>query len=172
MSTLAEPVVIGLGGNLGGEAQIVERFRRARVALARLGDLRAAPLYRTAPIGPAQPAYLNTAVRVDIADQQPEALIATLLALEQLLGRTRSAEARWGPRMIDLDVLVWGSRVIQAPGLEVPHPRLAERRFALEPLVVLLGEAFVIPAAGVAGALLERIRQDPAQHVEQLADAW
>jgi 2-amino-4-hydroxy-6-hydroxymethyldihydropteridine diphosphokinase len=169
MIGVAEPVVIGLGGNVGSQAEIVERFRRARDALAQLGALAAAPLYRTAPIGPQQPAYLNTAVRITIADLQPAELIATVLELERLLGRVRSAEARWGPRTLDLDVLVWGARVIHTPALEVPHPRLVERRFALEPLVALLGDSFEIPGAGAAGALLARVT---TQQVEQLAETW
>ncbi|HEY0481327.1 MAG TPA: 2-amino-4-hydroxy-6-hydroxymethyldihydropteridine diphosphokinase, partial [Kofleriaceae bacterium] len=106
----AEPIVIGLGGNVGTEAAIVERFDRAREALAALGassslgtssslgaprELRSARLYRSASIGPAQPAFLNTAVRVALADVQPAELIATLLEIERLLGRRREAEARW-----------------------------------------------------------------------------
>ena len=164
-----EPLVIGLGGNVGGEAAIIERFRRAREALAVLGELRAAPLYRTGAIGPAQPDYLNTAVRLRVADLLPDELLATVRELEHLLGRDRRGEARWGPRPIDLDVLVWGGRVLRSPDLEVPHPRLAERRFALAPLVALLGEAFEIPGAGAAGALLARVGD---QAVTELAASW
>jgi 2-amino-4-hydroxy-6-hydroxymethyldihydropteridine diphosphokinase len=163
-----EPIVIGLGGNVGTEAEIVERFRRARAAFAELGDVRAAPLYRSAAIGPAQPAFLNSALRVRIPDVQPAELIATVLELERLLGRERRGAVRFGPRAIDLDVLVWGARVITTPELEVPHPRLVDRRFALEPLVVLLGEDYVIPGAGRAGACLARVRD---QAVEELGFA-
>jgi 2-amino-4-hydroxy-6-hydroxymethyldihydropteridine diphosphokinase len=166
--TALEPLVIGLGGNLGGDAAIVERFVRARAALAELGALRSAPLYRTAPIGPAQPSFLNTAVRVALGDAQPGELIATVLEIERLLGRTRG-EARWGPRVIDLDVLVWGARIVRTPELEVPHPRLAERRFALAPLVALLGEDFEIPDLGPAGALLDRVA---AQVCDEIAASW
>lgn len=176
MSTAAsaalEPLVIGLGGNVGGEAAVVERFRRAREALGVIGDVRSAPLYRTAPVGPPQPAFLNSAVRLRIeagAALQPAELIATVLELERLLGRDRRVEARWGPRTLDLDVLVWGARTLQTPDLEVPHPRLAERRFALAPLVALLGEEFEVPGAGPAGALLARTR---GQDVEELAESW
>ncbi|HWO19772.1 MAG TPA: 2-amino-4-hydroxy-6-hydroxymethyldihydropteridine diphosphokinase [Kofleriaceae bacterium] len=164
-----EPLVIGLGGNVGGEAAIVERFRRAREALAVLGELRSAPLYRTGAIGPEQPDYLNTAVRLRVADLSPDELLATVRELEHLLGRDRRGEPRWGPRPIDLDVLVWGGRVLRSPDLEVPHPRLAERRFALAPLVALLGEAFEIPGAGAAGALLARVGD---QAVVEIAASW
>jgi len=164
-----EPLVIGLGGNVGTEAELVERFGRAREALGRLGPLRSAPLYRSAAIGPAQAAYLNSAVRVQLADAQPAELVATVLELERLLGRDRRGEVRWGPRVIDLDVLVWGERVIRTPELEVPHPRLAERRFALEPVVALLGETFAVAGMGLASELLARVR---GQVVEQLAESW
>jgi 2-amino-4-hydroxy-6-hydroxymethyldihydropteridine diphosphokinase len=164
-----EPLVIGLGGNIGGEAAIVERFRRARDALAELGELRSAPLYRSAPVGPVQPPFLNTAVRLRIAELLPAELIAAVLEIERLLGRDRRGEERWGPRPIDLDVLVWGARVVRSPELEVPHPRLAERRFALAPLVALLGEAFEVPGHGPAGALLARVG---TQAVEEIAASW
>ena len=164
-----EPVVIGLGGNVGGEPAIVERFAHARAALAELGAVRSARLYRSAPIGPDQPWFLNTAVRVAVADVQPGELIATVLEIERLLGRRRATEARWGPRPIDLDVLVWGARIVQAPELEVPHPRLAERRFALLPLIDLVGEDFVVPGAGPAGELALRVA---GQRCEEIAATW
>lgn len=166
---MIEPVVIGLGGNVGTEAQITARFGHARAALGALGRLVSAPLYRSAPLGPAQPAFLNTAVRIDYADGQPAELIATVLEIERMLGRTREREARWGPRPIDLDVLVWGERILRTPELEVPHPRLAERKFALAPLVALVGEAFAVPGLGAAGALARRVA---GQSCEEIAEAW
>jgi len=168
-----EPVVIGLGGNIGTADAIVERFADARAAIATLGErgeVRSAPLYRSAPLGPAQPAFLNTAVCVALAGGQPSELIATLLELERMLGRTRRAAARWGPRRIDLDVLVWGARIIRTLELEVPHPRLAERKFALAPLCALLGEDFVVP--GLATPAGELVRRVAAQDCEELAATW
>jgi 2-amino-4-hydroxy-6-hydroxymethyldihydropteridine diphosphokinase len=163
------PVVIGLGGNVGDELAITSRFGRAREALAQLGALRSAPLYRSAPIGPAQPAYLNTAVALALAGGEPEALIAALLELERVLGRRREREVRWGPRPIDLDVLVWGERRIATAAIEVPHPRLADRKFALAPLVALVGERFAVPGVGAAGALLQRVA---GQACEEIAKVW
>ena len=162
-------IVIGFGGNVGTEAAIVGRFQRVRDALAELGELHSAALYRSAPIGPAQPAFLNTAVRLRADDMQPGELLAIVHELESLLGRDRANETRWGPRTIDLDVLVWDARVIRTPELELPHPRLGERRFALQPLVDVVGEAFDIPNVGRAGAALERVR---AQAVELIAERW
>ncbi|HET7501114.1 MAG TPA: 2-amino-4-hydroxy-6-hydroxymethyldihydropteridine diphosphokinase [Kofleriaceae bacterium] len=169
---MTEPLVIGLGGNVGTDAQIVERFDRARAALAALaapGQVRSAPLYRSPPIGPPQPAFLNTAVALALDDAQPAELIAALLEIERQLGRAREREVRWGPRRIDLDVLVWGARRVETPELSVPHPRLAERRFALAPLVVLLGEELVVPGLGAAGALLARVA---GQGCDEIAAAW
>lgn len=169
---MIEPVVIGLGGNVGTEAEILRRFGAARAALTALdarGTVRSARLYRSAPLGPAQPAYLNTAVRVALDGAQPDELIATLLEIERMLGRRREAEVHWGPRPLDLDVLVWGARVVRTPALEVPHPRLLDRRFALAPLIDLLGEDFVIPGGGAAGAALRRVAD---QVCEDLAATW
>ncbi len=169
---MIELVVIGLGGNIGTSDEIVARFGHARASIATLGapgSMRSAPLYRSAPIGPAQAAFLNTAVCIALADAQPAELIATLLELERMLGRTRETEARWGPRRIDLDVLVWGTRSIHTPELEVPHPRLAERKFALAPLVALLGEAFAVPGFATAGELVRRVAE---QECEEIAAIW
>jgi 2-amino-4-hydroxy-6-hydroxymethyldihydropteridine diphosphokinase len=71
--------------------------------------------------------------------------------------------------MIDLDVLVWGARVIRTPELDIPHPRLGERRFALAPLIAVVGQDFDVPGLGRVGALLELTR---AQQVEQIAEFW
>lgn len=172
----SEPIVIGLGGNLGGEPAVRARFVQARAALAILAGpeapVRSAPLYRTAPIGPRQPRYLNSAVLMELPAATPAELIATVLELEILLGRDRRGEVRWGPRAIDLDVLVWGARAIRRPDLEIPHPRLAERRFALAPLVALVGPGFEIPGAGRAGGLLARAAAQAPHALEEVSPAW
>ncbi|MBA3455223.1 MAG: 2-amino-4-hydroxy-6-hydroxymethyldihydropteridine diphosphokinase [Deltaproteobacteria bacterium] len=163
-----EPIVIGIGGNIGTHDEILERFIAARLALSALVDVRSASLYRTAPVGPSQPPFLNTALRLRLPDAEPRELIATLLEIERLLGRDRDREERWGPRPIDLDILVWGARVIRTPELEVPHPRLVERRFALAPLADLLPDGEV-PGHGPIAALLERVRDQPIEH---LSSTW
>lgn len=162
-----DSVVVGFGGNIGDDAAIVERFRRAREAFAVIGSVRSASLYRSAPIGPAQPAFLNTAIAWKF-DGVPAELIATVLEIERLLGRDRRGEARWGPRVIDLDVLVWGERVIRTPELEVPHPRLVERRFAVLPLIDLLGDDAVVVGERL-GAIARRVA---AQSVDQISETW
>lgn len=163
MSTGA--IAIGIGGNLGTYDEILARFVRAREALAVLGAVRSAQLYRTAPIGPEQPPFLNTAVLLRVDDMLPAELIATTLELERQLGRVRAE--RWGPRTIDLDILAWDQRVIRTPELEVPHPRLGERRFALVPLADLLGEDAMVPGVGVLRDALSRVRE---QALEPLGD--
>ena len=160
-------IAIGLGGNIGDESQIIERFVRAREALALLGSVTSASIYRTAPIGPEQPPYLNTAVLVRAPDVQPSELVATTQEIEFLLGRDRSRAVHWGPRTIDLDVLAWGDRVIETPELRVPHPRLGERRFALAPLVDLLGEDATVPRIGRLGDALSRVRDQSCEFIRQ-----
>lgn len=95
-------------------------------------------LYATAPVGPPQPDFLNAAILVECMQSAP-ALLDSLLGIEAALGRVRAA--RWGPRVIDLDVL-WGpGLVVDEPALVVPHPRLAERDFALLPLLDVAPDA-------------------------------
>jgi 2-amino-4-hydroxy-6-hydroxymethyldihydropteridine diphosphokinase len=165
-------IVIGIGGNVGGEDAVIARFRQAREALAILGEVRSAALYRTAPIGPEQPAFLNTAVMLRAADLQSRELAETLREVERLLGREREREVRWGPRTIDLDVLAWDDRVIRATepgGIDVPHPRVGARRFALAPLADLVGDDHVLPGVGRIGDALERVRE---QQIEQISERW
>ena len=171
MSSLpADALVIGVGGNVGDDAAIIDRFRHARAAFAALGDVRSAPLYRTAAIGPEQAPFLNTAIRVRIADAIGEEIIATVLEIERLLGRDRRVEERWGPRKIDLDVLAWGERTIRTPDLEVPHPRLHERRFVLAPMVALFGEDLVLPGMTESIGVLER--RASGQSLDEIAASW
>jgi 2-amino-4-hydroxy-6-hydroxymethyldihydropteridine diphosphokinase len=131
---------VGVGANLG------DRERTIRSAVAALpGVFAVSALRETEPVGVAgQPPFLNGAVALDTAMTARE-LLDGLLAIEQALGRER--RERWGPRTIDLDLLLYGDEAIDEPGLTVPHPRLHERRFALEPLAELDPE-LVIPGRG------------------------
>ena len=127
---------IGLGGNLGDRESYLRRaldFLRAEPDV----DVVAVSRFReTEPVGyREQPSFLNAAVAVETV-LPPRTLLDRLLAIERELGRERSGP-RYGPRTIDLDLLLYGSETIDEPGLTVPHPRLAERRFALEPLAEL-----------------------------------
>ena len=128
---------IGLGANLGDREETirraVERLRGEQgIEIVAISSLR-----ETEPVGYAdQPRFLNGALAVD-TDLSPRDLLARLLAVERELGRVREAGLRYGPRTIDLDLLLYGDRVVNEPGLTVPHPRLEERRFVLEPLYEL-----------------------------------
>jgi len=114
------------------------RARERVGALAGVEALASSRLYATAPVGPPQPDYLNAAILVECT-QEPAALLQALLSIEAELGRVRAE--RWGPRVIDLDVL-WGpGLVVDEPALVVPHPRLTERDFALLPLLDVAPDA-------------------------------
>ena len=140
---------IGLGANLG------DREATMRRAIDLLGDevVAVSTFRETDPVGYAdQPRFLNAAVALETA-LTPWELLDRLLAVERELGRTRDGP-RYGPRTIDLDLLLYGEEIVDESGLRVPHPRLAERRFALEPLFEL-DPGLVIPAVGPVSALLQ-----------------
>jgi len=125
---------LGLGANLG------DRRATLRAAVAALGDVVAvSPVYETDPVGgpPGQPAYLNLVVELD-TDRSPRELLEEARRLEATAGRVR--EERWGPRTLDVDVLLVGDLVVDEPDLVVPHPRMAERAFVLVPLADLAPE--------------------------------
>jgi 2-amino-4-hydroxy-6-hydroxymethyldihydropteridine diphosphokinase len=128
--------VVGLGANLGDP---VEAFVATVKTLQRRGRvIGVSPLYRSRPIGPAQPDFHNAAVRVEL-EGEPLDLLGILTEIEQAHGRERSQH--WGPRTLDLDVLWLADRVLDSDRLRVPHPRLVERAFALVPLLSLVPTA-------------------------------
>jgi 2-amino-4-hydroxy-6-hydroxymethyldihydropteridine diphosphokinase len=147
---------VGLGSNLG------ERETTLRAAVGRLRGLpqtevRAVSSFRdTEPIGYVdQPRFLNGAVELETALSARD-LMTALLELERALGRDRTASPPQGPRTLDLDLLLYGDATLDEPGLEVPHPRLHERRFVLEPLAEL-DPALVVPGRGEVQALLAKL---------------
>jgi 2-amino-4-hydroxy-6-hydroxymethyldihydropteridine diphosphokinase len=152
-------IVIGLGSNVGDRrANLDEAVGRLRKDGA-LHVLRRSPVYETAPVGgPPQGDYLNAAVLV-VASLPAREILERALAVESDMGRVRSGETRWGPRTIDLDVLWIEGEAVEEEGLEVPHPLLFERPFALRPLLDLAPDAVdvrtgqalaALPAASVA----------------------
>lgn len=132
---LVPSAYVGLGSNLGDREQ---SLRDALDRMAAEGWLVRFSAFRdTDPVGVTdQPRFLNAVAELR-TDLRPRELLEQLLAIERELGRERSGEQRWGPRTIDLDLLLYGDEIIDEPGLTVPHPRLAERRFVLEPLAEL-----------------------------------
>ncbi len=155
---------VALGSNLGDRAA---QLRFARAALAEVPGIEVSAesrIYQTEPIGPVpQSPYLNSVLRVRTR-LAPRALLGELLEIERRAGRERGPQ-RWAPRLLDLDLLVYGSCCIDEPGLVVPHPQLHERAFVLEPLCELaagerhplLGRSFEALASAVRNPAAVRL---------------
>lgn len=125
---------IGLGSNVGDRAAHIRFALWSMAALPGTVVLRASDVIETAPVGPIpQGPYLNACALLETA-LEPGALLAHLQAIERARGRDRASEARWGPRTLDLDILLYGNWTVSRAGLTIPHPRLLERRFVLAPL--------------------------------------
>jgi len=143
---------VGVGANLGDRRATIERAVDLLRAAPGVEVLAVSTLRETDPVGfEEQPRFLNGAVELETT-LGPRALLDLLLGVERDLGRTREGP-RFGPRAIDLDLLVYGDEHVDEPGLTVPHPRLHERRFALEPLAELAPE-LELPGRGPVERLL------------------
>jgi 2-amino-4-hydroxy-6-hydroxymethyldihydropteridine diphosphokinase len=146
-------VAIAFGSNLG------DREQHLRDAVAALGavisDLHVSSLHETDPVGVApQPRFLNAAA-VGLTSLSPDDLLAAMLAVEARFGRKRPYEG--APRTLDLDLILYGSEIVDRPGLTIPHPRFRERRFVLEPLAEVAG-SWRDPVSGLTVAdLLARL---------------
>jgi 2-amino-4-hydroxy-6-hydroxymethyldihydropteridine diphosphokinase len=141
---------VGLGANLGDRKATIRR------AAELIGARRLSTIRETEPWGfEDQPRFLNAVAEVE-STLTARALLGRLLDVERSLGRTRDGP-RWGPRTIDLDLLLYGSERHHEPGLTVPHPRLHERLFVLEPLAEL-DPALEVPGKGMVADLLARLQ--------------
>jgi len=138
---------IGLGSNLGDRAGAIARALLALGATSGVRLISVSRLVETEAVGgpPGQPSYLNAVAAID-TEVEARPLLVRLKEIERDLGREPGG-VRWGPRRIDLDLLVLGEQIVREPDLEVPHPRIAERRFVLEPLAEL-DPALTIPGLG------------------------
>jgi 2-amino-4-hydroxy-6-hydroxymethyldihydropteridine diphosphokinase len=145
---------IGIGSNLGEREAYVRRALELLAAEEGIDVVAVSELRETEPVGPVeQGRFVNGAALLE-TELSPRELLQRLLTIEGCLGRVRNE--RFGPRTIDLDLLVYGDAVVDEPGLTVPHPRLHERRFALEP-VAELAPGLVIPGKGPISALLAEL---------------
>jgi 2-amino-4-hydroxy-6-hydroxymethyldihydropteridine diphosphokinase len=149
---------VGLGANLGEREATIRRAVELLSAEPGIDVVAVSALRETEPWGPVeQPRYLNGVVELE-TDLPPHELLAVLLRVERALGRVRPGE-RFGPRTIDLDLLVYGDVVRNEPGLTLPHPRLQERHFVLGPLAEL-APGLVVPGRGTVASLLAALEQD------------
>jgi len=162
-----ETAFVGLGTNMGDKRANIKK------AIAVLGGMKTvhiagvAPVYRTAPVGyTAQDWFLNTVVKVETY-LSPRELLAKLLGIEEKMGRKRTI--RWGPRVIDLDLLLYGDRVVKEKDLVVPHPRLTERAFVVVPLADLAPD-LILPGGKRAAQLAADLMKE--QQVEKVDFCW
>lgn len=157
---------IGIGSNLDGPATHVRAALHALATIPGSEFIEASPLYGSAPMGPAdQPDYVNAVahLRTRLA---PHELLDALQRLEAEAGRVREGE-RWGPRVLDLDLLLYGDQAMDDARLRVPHPGVSERIFVLRPLADLAPE-LVIPGHGTVAECLARL---PDEGLWRLAEA-
>jgi 2-amino-4-hydroxy-6-hydroxymethyldihydropteridine diphosphokinase len=159
-------VWLGLGSNLGdGRQQIQQALDELIKESPSTRLLRVSSFYRTRPWGiKDQPAFTNAVAEIS-TDVEPLQLLKSLQDVEKTLGRNRQ-EKRWGPRCIDMDLLLWGDSILFLPGLTVPHPRMEKRAFVLIPLIEL-EPGLVIPATGSVQSCLARL---PDQGVSMIAE--
>ena len=164
-----QPAYIGLGSNLEDPKAQIRRACAGLQALAATRLMHVSPLYRSKPLGPvAQPDFVN-AVAAVLTQLEPRALLAELQALEKAMGRPAARE-HWGPRIIDLDLLVFGRERRDEPGLTLPHGGIVERNFVLYPLCDLAPD-LEVPGLGrvaelkgrLASAGLERLGEPSIQ---------
>jgi 2-amino-4-hydroxy-6-hydroxymethyldihydropteridine diphosphokinase len=145
---------VGLGANLGPREVTLLRAVELLAATDGIDVVAVSQLRETEPVGVVdQPPFLNGAVMIDTT-LTPRPLLEVLLEVERALGRVRGE--RWGPRTVDLDLLVYGDERVDEHGLHVPHPRLHERRFALEPLADL-DPKLSVPGVGDVSTLLAEL---------------
>jgi len=145
---------VGLGSNIGDR---LAHLKAAVQALETRGIVvkEASSVYETDPVGPPQPDFLNAAVALE-ADLPPVELVAALKEVEAEIGRQQAE--RWGPRVIDLDLLLYGEQTVSEPGITVPHPELTNRAFALVPVLEMDGDV-ELPSGEPLSAFCEK---DPA----------
>ena len=149
-----EPAYIALGSNLGDRLAHLAAARAALAALPATRLIAASAVEETQPLaGMDQPPYLNQMVLLETS-LEPRALLAACQAIERSRGRIRAGH--WGARTLDLDIALYGDRVVQEPGLTIPHPRMVRRAFVMVPLAEIAPDA-TVPGQGRAADLVRRL---------------
>ncbi|MGF1482586.1 MAG: 2-amino-4-hydroxy-6-hydroxymethyldihydropteridine diphosphokinase [Cyanophyceae cyanobacterium] len=141
---------IALGSNLGNSRATVAQAVQALSQTPGVEVQQCSSWYRTAPVGPPQPDYINGCAVLAV-ELNPQQLLEALLMVEQKLGRER--RVRWGARTLDLDLLLFEDLILETPSLQIPHPRMRERGFVLVPLAEIAPD-WVDPVTGMAIAQL------------------
>ena len=158
-------VYLGLGANLGKRIKTLKEATKKLEARPEISVTARSPYYETAPQGgPPQPLYVNAVLGIETG-LSPEELLKVAHEVEDSLGRDRnnSKEERWGPRTIDIDILLYDDLIVEDEHLTIPHPMMHERRFVLEPLVDI-SPASMHPTLGkTASQLLEIIKETPVE---------
>jgi 2-amino-4-hydroxy-6-hydroxymethyldihydropteridine diphosphokinase len=151
-SAIAERTLcaIALGSNLGDSRAILEAALQSLAATPDITLKARSSWYQTKAVGPPQPDYLNGCALLHV-ETPPQQLLETLLAIETQFGRIR--RERWGPRSLDLDLLLYDDLILETPTLQLPHPRMRERAFVLVPLAQIAPD-WIEPVSGKAIAQL------------------
>ncbi|RUT06730.1 hypothetical protein DSM106972_029870 [Dulcicalothrix desertica PCC 7102] len=145
MSNNTANTAIALGSNIGDSHTILLGAIDAIAQTPGIRLISQSSLYRTKAVGPPQPDYLNGCVLLQV-EMIPELLLEVLLKIENKFGRLRGE--RWGPRTLDLDILLYSDRIIETPKLQIPHPRMRERAFVLVPLMEIAPD-WIDPVSGL-----------------------
>jgi 2-amino-4-hydroxy-6-hydroxymethyldihydropteridine diphosphokinase len=164
MNPLWRPAYVGIGSNLNDpQARVHEAFGHLE-ALSSSGWVQRSSLYRARPMGPQdQPEFVNAAAGL-LTQLTARELLAALLGIEKSMGRNR--QERWGPRVIDLDLIWMPVEIIDEPGLTLPHPGVSTRNFVLYPLAEI-APSLAIPGHGKVSELLRRVGDDGISVLEQ-----
>lgn len=141
---------IAVGSNLGDSRTIVQSALETLAATPNIRLQIVSSWYQTAPVGPPQPDYINGCAILQV-QISPHSVLATLLKIEAQFGRTR--QVRWGPRSLDLDLLLYNDLILDTPTLQIPHPRMRDRAFVLVPLAEIAPN-WIEPVSGKAIAEL------------------